>query len=913
MTILRLVSIFMLSANLFAGQQASPQKLSIRPAERSPLAATSDAVFAIADQRDRLVTRPADLSRQWQIFEVGGTFHKIAALAVSGNSLYVTDSEDATIFRIDLVTRTRTVVFEKGGLDEPASLAVAQDVFVADNGNGKLFRLHESKLYEVMLGAENSVRRPLSLAANGDDLFVASPDGRISELRGIGMSDPNSAPSVVPELESFPSSGSPLPWSLQKLAYRKVKEPSRIAVLKGIVYVLDSSEASVFAFSRYDRRPVMLPRGKSLDIPTGIAANDASLYVMSGRTIERWPRLIPAQVILRLSSVSEAMTLVYSYLQGHNIVPLRQIPLDKNIETTLTKNHVIPGRYPGSLTKLMCEWNPGICNKGQTGFKPLQQGQLIWAPEVYSESYVDSAPIKLDGTQSLGEIADSRIQSPELKPWTSEERLRALNEPKLIIAGAASARDTRKGDYLTPIEYVRYLVAVRAQDLGIGGELRTLQQTYEGLRIVSLEESDQRAQGKSVAVDTPVDLTMLKGEFDRMLKTVNYSLVNAPPQFPTTVGIAEKKKMFDLEHPDLRDAFLNANRSANPNLPAAVDYHIRSYREDDHATMVAGLIGARASGFQTTGLAPHAQLMGLEGNTPQIGEEIRRAHNLGAKIFNISSDYGRNIYPDALLDVIYQYTDSLFVVAAGNDQMEICGLFRVYPSCWGKQKNVLVVAATDLDGNALLPESNWNGKVVHIAAPGRGYHAQAIGQSYVPVDGTSFSTPLVTAASVLLFEQHFFDPWAIKQRLISAADPLRADLRNKVLGGKLNIRSALTNTGFGVLSRPTVVNNTSQVETRLITDMTLSVITIRKPTGSTQQIEVKRLRRVHRNPDGFLRITYVTEEGDDLVTLDGVTFPNDNEKASKFITIDATGKSDLIDLSDWDDYLGPIQVPEAQP
>ena len=102
---------------------------------------------------------------------------------------------------------------------------------------------------------------------------------------------------------------------------------------------------------------------------------------------------------------------------------------------------------------------------------------------------------------------------------------------------------------------------------------------------------------------------------------------------------------------------------------------------------------------------------------------------------------------------IIMHADALFVVSAGNDPTgghAVCESIRPYPAypvCEGNRRNVLVVAATPLDGQALIdqqgstPGSNWNDRLVHVAAPGTGFYAQGRDNSYVPVHGTSFATP----------------------------------------------------------------------------------------------------------------------------------------------------------------------------
>ena len=897
------------------GAASAPAVLPPRPMANSPLAASNDRVFAIAEGQRHIITRPADLSRPWEVLDVGD-FDAAAGLAVAGNGLYVSDSSDETIQHIDLATLSRTMLYEEGPLADPASIAVAGDVFVSDSFTGRLFRLRDRKLHEVMLDADLGSGRPLSLTASDDDLYVASPDGRILEFRGIGRADPAQVQAPRRQFRQR-SSVRTVRYTVQKLIFRTIKEPSRIAVFNGVVYVVDGPNQSLFAFSKHDPgdepRPVRLTRrqGWHAGGPTSVAVNDSSIYLMFGSRFERWPRIVPATVNLSLASVSEAMTLVYGYLQRRDFLALQQVALDENIEVTLKQHRVIPAHFPESLEPLVCDWNPAICDKTTGKIRPLQQGRLIWVPDLYSENYVDAVPVTLRD-ETLEDVAKRRIQSPEFSEWTLDARLHELNEPELMAAGATSAGGVRNGDFLVPTEYVRYLIPALPRDVAPGGELKNLEKVLSGLRILSLEERGQSMTAAASDTATPPpNLSTLKNEFAQMLKAISY-IEPSVSLWPARVGIAEMTRVDD-SHPDLAGAFLNITAAppsaATTSSPAtAVSYRIRSFEPADHATMVAGLIGARASGFESKGLAPRAVLLSLEGNNPRVGEDITAAFLNRVRIFNISAHYNPNIIPDALYDAIIRYPKALFVVAAGNEGREVCRGFLVYPACWSDLPNVLVVTATTPAADSLLAAANWSPRAVHVAAPGEGFHAPGVGRSYVPASGTSFATPLVTAAAALLYEQRFTDPWVIKQRLIASADPMpRA--AGKVAGGLLNVKRALSDVATGVLSRPGA-DEGDPPETRPITVDADDWITVRRLNGDTGRIVVRKLLRFHREPTGQLHFVYVNDEGE-LQTLAGATFPNSNENAGRFRATTDTGASVVFDLVDWDDYLAPVPMPEG--
>ena len=265
--------------------------------------------------------------------------------------------------------------------------------------------------------------------------------------------------------------------------------------------------------------------------------------------------------------------------------------------------------------------------------------------------------------------------------------------------------------------------------------------------------------------------------------------------------------------------------------------------------------------------------------------------------------------PASLQRAITRYGKALFVVAAGNDASgatgEICAGMSVFPACWHDRKNVIVVTATRLDGTTMLTAegdkkgANWSPTAVHLAAPGDGYHAAGVGKSYVPARGSSFATPLVTAAAALLYAQNVTDPWVIKQRLIATADP-QPGLAGKVFAGRINFKRALADTGFGVLVRQTKDaqgNVVSETRERIAVDSGDIVVT--PAVGNNKTIPATALRRVHVYGDGY-RIVYV--EDDQIKILEGASFPNG--PASKFrATSSVDGITRTLDLIDYVDYI----------
>ena len=707
----------------------------------SPLVASADRLFAIADDQRHILVSPAAVPAAWRVFDPDGpAFGRLAGLALLGDGLYVTDRADESVFRVDINTEARHQMFEEGPLRNPGSIAVARDVFVVDDSSGKLYRLRGSiagGAVEVPLGSDRP-SLPLSLTGAGDDLFIASPAG-ILELRGIGRFTADRTPSMAQQapLRKAPSS-SEFVFAVQKRDFPEITKPSRIAIWKGIVYVVDDAHQAVFAFGRDDQRPVKLVRESSRSCTRteqnenktycveftssrlSFAVNENDLFLLAGDTLTRSPRPVPVEVVLPPSSVSEAMTDVYAYLQERRLLSTREVALEKNVEATLKEHGVLLAAYPKAFTPLLCGLNPGLCNEKQQ-IKLLQAGRKIIVPDLPYESYVDAIEVTLDGKENLEQVARRHIRSPEFSAWVTEPRLRELNDPK---GKDTPLRDLPPGRYLSPVEYVRYLVPAYAADARPGGALKRLEQKYNGLQVQSLEERPARAADAAMQVTDPV-FQPLKSNYSTMLEKIGYEDPKRQDNL-VKVGIAER--FIDQKNPDFENAWLQTGTNAVPAGAGGdqnVAYRIRSFEDNDHGTTVAALVGARKSQFDHGGLAPRALLLSLRSVDPAIETDIREAFLRNIRIFNISAHYGVAVTPASLQRAITRYGKALFVVAAGNDASgatgEICAGMSVFPACWHDRKNVIVVTATRLDGTTMLTaEGNTEGRELepHGGAPG---------------------------------------------------------------------------------------------------------------------------------------------------------------------------------------------------
>jgi len=189
---------------------------------------------------------------------------------------------------------------------------------------------------------------------------------------------------------------------------------------------------------------------------------------------------------------------------------------------------------------------------------------------------------------------------------------------------------------------------------------------------------------------------------------------------------------------------------------------------DDHATHVAGTIGAKGNnGTGVTGVNWDASIISIKvlgptgGNVANIingYNYARRLREAGINLRALNNSYGGPGKSLAALDAINQLNNAgiLFVVAAGNGGEDSIGddnfTFPDYPSNYDAP-NVIAVASTNTF-DSLSGFSNFGARRVSIGAPGQSILSTvpnfANPNGYSFFSGTSMSAPHVTGAAALV-------------------------------------------------------------------------------------------------------------------------------------------------------------------
>src|SRR5690606_11000092 len=150
---------------------------------------------------------------------------------------------------------------------------------------------------------------------------------------------------------------------------------------------------------------------------------------------------------------------------------------------------------------------------------------------------------------------------------------------------------------------------------------------------------------------------------------------------------------------------------------------------DGHGTHVSGIEGATANDdLGVAGVAPEVKIMPVKvfredrSGTMNLNSAIVFAAENGAKVVNLS--LGGVSFDETLYNIMRDFSDVLFVAAAGNEGYELNGSNRQFPAMFAGDyngysalPNVVTVASLTRD-EQLAPHSNRSDHYVNLAAPG---------------------------------------------------------------------------------------------------------------------------------------------------------------------------------------------------
>lgn len=897
---------------------STPSSIELSPV--SPLAPNKKWLFAVASDGATLVRQPLNGPGPWEPVKLEPPA-QVTGLAATDTKLYVSSVRPSQIRAIDLLSGESSVEVELDTRFAIGDLTFADGLYFSDHESSDIFQVSGKSVGSISIRSAPGSTSPKYLAASDQSLFYSAPDdGAVWQTTQYTAASAGwsavQLPSTQRQAPELPASDDIIRASQLSFPMR----PTSLAAYGGVVYVIDANTDAVFAYSRSWPRPTRLAFADNVLVPTRLAATDNNLIVLDGARgrIVRWPRFVPTRVTCSVIAASRQvpaepacaksqyleLASLFRYLRDRELLPTKTLPpSSSDVATAFTTAGYSTVSMVRAITRIACGLQPKVCSPDGTSFVSGTVPSSVTVPDLYTETFIDVAPVVMDGTTTFGALVEEAVPSRQFAVFTGETGLRRVNDNR---AGAPrSFRELSKGAVSSPVELVRFVVAL---------PIEMIPELERRFPLISFRPTEDLAATKSAAAreQPPPSMSDLKAAYETLRANLGGTFHAVQPDDLLYLGVVEDD--IDVTHPAIADA-MNEPMTAVPAAGATPPGPaiIRPWADTDHGTAVAAIMAARSTPFEGKGLAAGARMLAMSTLVDNIDERIRDAFlNHRIRIFNLSLHYGRERVPRALKDAIEQHKDALFVVAAGNDagngtRGEVCEEFNAYPVCWGAWANVLVVTATASDGRTLLPETggvagaNWNPKVVHIAAPGDGFYAAGRGGSYVKVSGSSFATPLVTATAALLYKQDVRGAWQIKQRIIATADRI-TELEPRVSAGRLNVRRAVTSVEHAI-----VLEDAPNIDTSMGLAAPGAKIVFR-PTGADDiVVRVGDIRRLTRLPGNRYRLLYFDEPAQ---VLREVVVPKRTWKVSLY-DLDKNKRPVLPprekDLGDYRDYVGPIK------
>ncbi|MDG6332829.1 autotransporter domain-containing protein [Glaesserella parasuis] len=311
-------------------------------------------------------------------------------------------------------------------------------------------------------------------------------------------------------------------------------------------------------------------------------------------------------------------------------------------------------------------------------------------------------------------------------------------------------------------------------------------------------------------------------EVERLDKN-NYQQTAQETKFTNRIGIVD---MDFNTRDDLGKAFKFENGLSRIVLNAGL-YTSANGHKSSHGTMVAGVIDQKnknATLYAYTAKSAYMEAVSAS------NQHYNEAYDHKVRIFNNS--YGNNPHRDSVkekgweklagLDLYKQLAamaekDSIFVWASGNDgkkrntgQNEYATIEGHVPLIRdGARKGWIVVTSVNPQNNGLMDYASQIGdkaKNWGIAAHGEWY----LFDKQVRTEGTSFATPVVTAAAANVWEKFdWMDHHLVTQTILSTANKLNSSDVTEEPNERV---------GWGILNQERALNGPARFDTKLLTN-----------------------------------------------------------------------------------------------
>jgi thermitase len=300
-----------------------------------------------------------------------------------------------------------------------------------------------------------------------------------------------------------------------------------------------------------------------------------------------------------------------------------------------------------------------------------------------------------------------------------------------------------------------------------------------------------------------------------------------PAVTPRTVIVAVVDTGVDHNHNDLKDVMwtnpreIAGNGKDDDNNGYIDDIHgINTFVRDAqgratmntmashwHGTHVAGTIAAEQNnGIGIAGVANNVKIMAIR-TVPDDADELDSdvveaylyAANNGAKVINCSFGKAKNEGGMVVRDTINKISSKgvLVVISAGNDSS---GPFSwhnndvdpKYPAAFDSANSLVI--ASSAAGGELSSFSNVGKVSVDVASPGSKIYSTVPGNKYSMASGTSMAAPNASGVAAMVMGYYpMLKNTSVKKVLMDSVTKVPAFADKMVSGGRLNLKTALTN------------------------------------------------------------------------------------------------------------------------
>jgi hypothetical protein len=796
------------------------------------------------------ISRKAGTDKNWKVrptpvsFRMDPSFgahdpnRRFSSVCVDGSRILALEDGVPRLLEIGVSGDTR-VLYQGGPLIRPVDVACRDGrVYISDADARALFSLDVGRgaLIQEFV-APPSAPFPNRIVATPDSLIGIDTKAKVV-FQFFEISK-NLSDVLDAALKTSGSSAPPLTLrggeQISLLSF--VSDIADFAVYKNTLYLSDTESQRLVLIpllggeiATWSSSPI-LGRG-----PIAMSVDQSGIYfLLQDGNLARIPLLVATTLRFQGGLPSESIVSFYHYLRSRDLLrgrPYLVRPND-NLASIVVKEGVLPTGYVESFAHLFCEINPpSLCKGGKP--RVFRGNEAIVLPDVPVATFISRLRVVLPNKTSDPRLA--RHPNGPLGAIAREFVLGDTNRESIdgyLRQFNPSYRDdpslATKGTFLIPIEAARIQAAVPLVDVDSPkSELSAILSKQVNLdrvptvatRSLSREPnvilSELGPPGQAPAHQETGCLPVDQRFWKDALPLIDYCI---PTRFAglTPVEVAIVDYHFDGGHPEFNDDLHQEHRLqvVSPDDPSGFSRKtvgtvgMPSFDQRwDHGTHVAGLVGASGRGGEVVGVNPQALIYGvLVGNfrntvsdsSPYVTEYLL---SLGEK----NGDKGGALPGyDSTRDIAATIKDPnnngiLFVIAAGEDG------HPVQPDSLasnGSLSNVITVGATDLNG-IKLGLSSPDPTLVNIMAPGSDLDSSVFQSAYAKASGTSQAAALVAGAAALLREgQRSWEPWKVKQRLLSAADLWGeglADDARLTFSGMLNIRRAVTHEDAAVVN-----------------------------------------------------------------------------------------------------------------